>query len=374
MNKKRSQELTRSVTLGVLTRFVVACILFTLASVLLLFFGMFVCYLIPWNGGPLYNFLITIRNNVIFFMIVYLIFGYIVIFLIFWAKTLGYLADLVRATELIYKGGDRPIELPSALHDIENRMNTIKSDMLASKRAAEDAERRKNELVVYLAHDLKTPLTSVIGYLTLLRDVPELDTAQRAKFTGIALDKAERLEDLINEFFDITRFSLTGAALDRRDVDLSRMLEQLADEFAPMLRERGLEIKLDAPRELPINCDPDKLERVFDNLLRNAMNYAWADTVIDISLRKEGREAVVVFENRGDTIDDSKLERLFEQFFRLDSARQSRSGGSGLGLAIAKEIVEQHGGSIRAESADERVRFTVRLPLSSENRKKSAGK
>ena len=131
MNKKRSQELTRSVTLGVLTRFVVACILFTLASVLLLFFGMFVCYLIPWNGGPLYNFLITIRNNVIFFMIVYLIFGYIVIFLIFWAKTLGYLADLVRATELIYKGGDRPIELPSALHDLARAVKYINDNAKA---------------------------------------------------------------------------------------------------------------------------------------------------------------------------------------------------------------------------------------------------
>ena len=363
MNKKHDPALTRSVTLGVLTRFVVACILFTLASIIMLFVGMFVCYLIPWNGGPVYNFLITIRNNVIFFMIVFLVMGYIVIFLIFWGKTLGYLADLVRATELIYKGGDRPIELPSALHDIENRMNTIKSDMLAARRAAEDADRRKNDLVVYLAHDLKTPLTSVIGYLTLLRDEPELTPVQRAKYTGIALDKAERLEDLINEFFDITRFSLTNVTLDRRKVDLSLMLGQIADEFAPMLRERGLVCAVNAPSGVMISCDPDKLQRVFDNLLRNAINYSYENTEITITLSVEGERAEISFVNHGDTIAPAQLERLFEQFYRLDSARMSRTGGSGLGLAIAKEIVELHGGSIRAQSADDRVIFEVSLPL-----------
>lgn len=363
MSRRGNAALTRSVTLGVLTRFVVACVLFTLASFVMLFFGMFVCYLIPWNGGPIYEFLITVRNNVIFFMIVFLVIGYIVIFLIFWAKTLGYLSDVVKATEQMYKGGDRPIVLPSALHDIENQMNMIQSDMLASRRAAQEADRRKNDLVVYLAHDLKTPLTSVIGYLTLLQDEPEMTPAQRAKYTGIALDKAERLEDLINEFFDITRFSLTSVTLDRRRVDLPRMLEQIADEFAPMLRERGLSCRVTAPRELPISCDPDKLQRVFDNLLRNAMNYSYSDTEISIELSSTEDCARVVFSNHGDTIAPEQLERLFEQFYRLDSARMSRTGGSGLGLAIAKEIVELHGGTISASSSENSIVFTVTLPL-----------
>lgn len=363
MSRKGKTTLTRSVTLGVLTRFVVACVLFTLASFVALFFGMFVCYLLPWNNGPVYEFLIMIRNNVTFFMIVFLVMGYIVIFLIFWAKTLGYLSDVVKATEQMYKGGDRPIVLPSALHDIENQMNMIRSDMLSSKRAAEEADRRKNDLVVYLAHDLKTPLTSVISYLTLLRDEPDLSTAQRAKYIGIALDKAERLEDLINEFFDITRFSLTSVTLDRKNVNLSRMLEQIADEFAPMLRERGLSCIVNAHEAVTISCDPDKLQRVFDNLLRNAMNYSYENTEINVNLSVEGELAEIRFVNRGDTIAPEKLERLFEQFYRLDSARMSRTGGSGLGLAIAKEIVELHGGTIRAQSADNRVIFNVSLPL-----------
>ena len=363
MNSKKKPAFGRTLTIGVLTRFVVTCVLFTLASIVMLFFGMFVCYLIPWNGGLIYELLIMVRDNVVFFMGLFLVAGYIIIFLIYWGKTLGYLGDVVRATEQIYKGGDGPVILPAALHDIEAQMNQIKSDMLASRRAAEDADRRKNDLVVYLAHDLKTPLTSVIGYLTLLQDEQELTTEQRAKYTGIALDKAERLEDLINEFFDITRFSLTSVTLDRRSVNLSRMLEQIADEFAPMLRERGLSCAVNTPSELMISCDPDKLQRVFDNLLRNAMNYSYSNTEISITLSVEGERAEIVFVNRGDTIPAPQLERLFEQFYRLDSARMSRTGGSGLGLAIAKEIVELHGGSISAQSADERIIFTVLLPL-----------
>ena len=363
MNSRKKPAFRRSLTLGVLTRFIMTCVLFTLGSFVALYLGMFVCYLLPWNGGILYGILITIRDNVVFFMGLFLACGYVVIFLIYWGKTLGYLGDVVRATEQIYKGGDGPVILPAALHDIENQMNQIKSDMLASRRAAEDAEKRKNDLVVYLAHDLKTPLTSVIGYLTLLQDEPELTAAQRARYTGIALDKAERLEDLINEFFDITRFSLTSVTLERRSVNLSLMLEQIADEFAPMLRERGLTCAVSAPPGVMLNCDPDKLQRVFDNLLRNAMNYSYPDSEISVSLRVENDRAEIAFANHGDTIPAEQLERLFEQFYRLDSARTSRTGGSGLGLAIAKEIVELHGGHISAQSADERIVFNVSLPL-----------
>lgn len=112
-----------------------------------------------------------------------------------------------------------------------------------------------------------------------------------------------------------------------------------------------------------MSCDPDKLQRVFDNLLRNAINYSYENTEITISLSVEGERAHITFMNHGDTIPAAQLDRLFEQFYRLDSARQSRTGGSGLGLAIAKEIVELHGGSISAQSVDNRIVFSVTLPL-----------
>ena len=147
---------------------------------------------------------------------------------------------------------------------------------------AREAEQRKNDLIVYLAHDLKTPLTSIIGYLTLLRDEPELSPAMRAKYTGIALDKAERLETLINEFFEITRFSLTHLTLQREEVNLTRMLEQVTFEFQPVLAEMDLVWDLSLPPDVVVVCDPDKLERVFDNLLRNANNYSYPGTLIRV--------------------------------------------------------------------------------------------
>ena len=362
MNKEKKAAYRRTLTLGVLTRFVVACVLFTIGSFVALFLGMFICYAIPWNGGLIYGLLITVRDNVTFFMVIFLVGGYIVIFLIYWGKTLGYLGDVVRATEQIYKGGDGPVVLPAALHDIENQMNQIKSDMLASRRAAEDAEKRKNDLVVYLAHDLKTPLTSVIGYLRLLQDERDLPETQRAKYTGIALDKAERLEDLINEFFEITRFNLSTVTLDYSSIDLVRLLEQLRFEFMPMLKEKSLTCTLCAPDALPISCDAGKMQRVFDNLLRNSVLYSYPDTEIVINAQLDGDSVSVSVVNRGNTIPEDKLRRIFEQFYRLDSARSS-SGGAGLGLAIASNIVTLHGGKINARSADETVEFTVTLPV-----------
>ena len=151
---------------------------------------------------------------------------------------------------------------------------------MRSAQAARDAEQRKNDLVVYLAHDLKTPLTSVIGYLTLLRDEPQLSPELRARYTGIALDKAERLEDLINEFFDITRFSLTHLELQKQDTDLKRMLQQMMSEFEPVLRRQRLEYSLSLPETLRAVCDPDKMARVLDNLLSNACHYAYPASTI----------------------------------------------------------------------------------------------
>lgn len=249
------------------------------------------------------------------------------------------------------------------LFSLEEHLNLAKSRALRDAYAAREADQRKNDLVVYLAHDLKTPLTSVIGYLTLLRDEQQLSPELRARYTGIALDKAERLEDLVNEFFDITRFSLTHLELEKRPTDLSRMLEQICSEFQPQLAERDLRCVLSLPPKLPYTGDPDKLARVFDNLLRNACHYSYSDTAVLISGRQEEHEIVLTFTNAGPTIPKEKLERIFDQFFRLDSSRASHTGGAGLGLAIAKEIIQLHGGVIHAWSENEKAVFTVRLPL-----------
>lgn len=179
------------------------------------------------------------------------------------------------------------------------------------------------------------------------------------------MEKAERLEDLINEFFDITRFNLSHLELEKQLIDLKRMLEQVVSEFQPIFAEKSLQCSLDLPQKLPYNCDPDKLARVFDNLLRNASYYSMPDSTVEIIGRLAAGEIVLTFSNAGKTIPQEQLDRIFEQFFRLDSSRATRTGGAGLGLAIAKEIVELHGGTIRADSARERIVFTIRLPVGS---------
>lgn len=263
-------------------------------------------------------------------------------------------------THLLDETGDLP-PLPDDLKDVEMTLQSTRLAYLRSKQQAKEAEQRKNDLVVYLAHDLKTPLTSVIGYLSLLEECPDLPPEQRAKFLGIALDKAYRLEQLINEFFDITRFNLQSVVLEKGKLDLSMLLRQLAEEFEPMLAERSLTLALHIEDNVRIIADGDKLARVFDNLLRNAISYSPAESIIQIVLRQDSGTVAVEVRNQGDEIPPEKLKRIFEKFFRADSARNSR-GGTGLGLAIAKQIVELHGGTITAQSNVDFTEFQVNLP------------
>ncbi len=242
------------------------------------------------------------------------------------------------------------------------QMVEIKSTMQKHEQTLKEEAARKNDLIVYLAHDLKTPLTSVIGYLSLLQEVPEMPAEQRARYIGITLDKAQRLEQLINEFFDITRYNLQQIHLERESINLTYMLMQLTDEFYPILNAHGNTIRLQTDEELTVYGDAEKLARVFNNMLKNAVAYSYPDTEITVRAEEREQEVHIFFCNKGKTISPHKLEAIFEKFFRLDEARSANTGGAGLGLAIAKEIVTIHGGSITASSEDELTTFHIVLP------------
>ena len=331
----------------------------------LAFMGLLVCSSMTWSEvTPLYMFLIWVRDYLPFVGAVVVLVGWVVISYFFIARPARDVQLLLDAAADLASPSDTPIRLPASLQSAEVQLNLVRQQALHTAQAAREAEQRKNDLVVYLAHDLKTPLTSVLGYLTLLRDEPQLSEPLRRRYTDIALNKAQRLEDLINEFFDITRFSLTHLELTRREIDLTRLLEQLENEFEPVLARRRLHCELHLPPQLKLVCDPDKLARVFDNLLNNACHYAYPDTAVTIRAAVENGWVVLTMENAGSHIPPEKLSRMFEQFFRLDSSRGTEGGNAGLGLAIAKEIVEAHGGTIEAASEGESIRFTVRLPVS----------
>lgn len=320
------------------------------------------CSSVIWQSTPLYWFLQWVKNYIVLVMGAAVVAGWLAISYFFIARPARNLELMLEGAEALAHPTEEPIRLPAALEGAEHQLNLVREQALRTAQAAREAEQRKNDLVVYLAHDLKTPLTSVIGYLTLLRDEPELSPAMRARYTGVALEKAERLEDLINEFFDITRFSLTHLELERQPVDLKRMLEQLCSEFEPVFARSELKYRLDLPENFRVVCDPDKMARVFDNLLNNACHYAYPASLIRVEGRLAQGQAVLTFTNAGATIPPEKLSRMFERFFRLDSSRGTRTGNAGLGLAIAKEIVEAHGGIIAADSREEQVIFTVSLP------------
>ena len=342
---------------------------------LLAFLGYLVCSAITWYDplNPVYQFLNWVRDYFFFVCILVVLAGWVVISYFFITRPVEQLEELAAAAGRLASPGEEPVRLSAGLAEAEVQLNAARERALRDARAAQAAEQRKNDLVVYLAHDLKTPLTSVIGYLTLLRDEPQLSPELRRRYTDIALDKAERLEDLINEFFDITRFNLTHLELEKQPTDLTRMLQQVVSEFQPMLAEADLTCRLDLPEKLLCPCDGEKLSRVFDNLLRNASRYSLPGTEVGIAGRREGDTITLTFVNAGKTIPQEKLDRIFDQFFRLDSARATRTGGAGLGLAIAREIVELHGGTIRAESGEGWVTFHLFFPRPQENRKNSVG-
>lgn len=303
------------------------------------------------------------RNYMDLYILLAIAIVFLIVLKIYLRGFTKYFNEINKGIDTLIDENSGDVVLSSELVATEKKINHIKHTLEQRKLAAELSEQRKNDLVVYLAHDLKTPLTSVIGYLTLLRDENKISEELREKYLSISLEKAEHLEDLINEFFEITRFNLSNITLEYSRVNLTRMLEQLTYEFKPMFLEKNLKCELEIAPDTMIKCDVNKMQRVFDNLLRNAVNYSFDDSTIHITVKQNGENLCIQFTNCGNTIPKEKLVRIFEQFYRLDVARSSRSGGAGLGLAVAKEIVELHNGTITAKSENEQIEFTVTLPL-----------
>lgn len=255
------------------------------------------------------------------------------------------------------------IVLKPEMEAIEQKLNSVRQTLIQRSKDAKSAEQRKNDLVMYLAHDIRTPLTSVIGYLSLIDEMPDMPEEQKLKQVRVALEKANRLEYLVNELFEITRFNSQVITLSKRNIDLYYMLVQISDEFYPQLSQSGKRVSIDAVEDLTVLGDPDKLARVFNNILKNAIAYSEQDSEIQISVKTTQDKILIVFKNQG-TIAEEKLGLIFEKFYRADHSRPTATGGSGLGLAIAKEIVELHNGKISAESCDGETSFIVELPFS----------
>lgn len=281
-------------------------------------------------------------------------------------RALRYFDALFEAVEGMLVEEGSPIDLPAELSSTALALNGIQAERERSERAAKAAEQRKNELVVYLAHDIKTPLTSIIGYLTLLSESPDMPIETRARYASITLEKSYRLEELIEEFFEITRYNLQTIPVERSRFDVTLFCQQVIDEFYPQASSRSLEIKLEAPDELPTFADANRLSRVFNNVLKNALSYADEGSVVEVHVGESVIGTVnwlkIMVVNRGREITPEHLDRIFEKFYRGDDARTTASGGAGLGLAIAREIARAHGGDITAASENGMTSFAIWIP------------
>lgn len=250
-------------------------------------------------------------------------------------KIIKYFDEIGAGINQLLEEENDKIQLEPELEFIEKKMNRLKITLEQRTKDAIRTEQRKNDLVGYLAHDIRTPLTSIVGYLELLNDMKQMERTQQEKYLRITYDKAKRLEKLINELFDISKLNMQTVALKKEQVNLTFMLYQMAD----------------------------KLARVFGNILKNAIAYGDAGSEITVQAAKGVENVVVTFVNRGAEIPKHQLEHIFEKFYRSDSARSTDTGNAGLGLAIAKEIVTLHGGEIWAVSNKEDTKFIVKLPI-----------
>lgn len=279
-------------------------------------------------------------------------------------KRMSFYIDIIsKSSNRLLDDDEEYIDLPSEMKSLEVKLNCIKSELIKNKRIAKEQEQRKDDLIVYLAHDIKTPLTVVIGYLSLLEEIEDMPLEQRKKYVELALNKSYRLEELINELFDIARFNSEKIILEKEKLNLNMMLEQIIDDFYPILKELNKNINFNVNENIFLYADSDKLSRVFSNLIKNAISYSREDTDIDINLKKKENNVVIEVTNKGKIIPKEKLDRIFENFYRVDTSRNSKSGGSGLGLAISKQIIDLHNGTITVNSNKDKTTFVVSLPL-----------
>ncbi len=263
--------------------------------------------------------------------------------------------------ESILEHPDDKISLPKKLELLEIELNKIRLHLAESRSRAKEEENKKNDLILYMAHDLKTPLTSVIGYLTLLKEEKKISTDIRNKYIGIALDKALRVEELTNEFFEITRYNLHEMQLKKSSLNLTLLINQLMEECYPMLQEKKLTLNFQAKEKVQYYGDGNLLARAFGNVIKNAMNYSNENSTIEISIQEQKDRLKFIFKNEGEKIPEYKIEKLFEKFYRGDESRTSKTGGSGVGLSITKDIIELHGGTIEVQNEEPFIVFTIVL-------------
>ena len=278
-----------------------------------------------------------------------------------------YVREIINGVEKM-KAGDLMEEIPvrgeDEFSEIAGSINEMRRNLYETLEADKEVERTKDELITNVAHDLRTPLTSILGYLDLLSEGDFLTDEQRQKYLGIVSAKARQIEKLIRDLFDYTRYDKNKVKVKKEILDLNLFVPQLVDEFYPSFMENDLECRTEfCEGALNIEANGELLARAIGNLLSNAVKYGADGKVVEVRTRRGDTDAFVSVTNYGKLISPEQLEKIFEKFYRVESSRSLKTGGTGLGLAIAKNIINLHDGEIRARSDENGTVFEISLPL-----------
>ena len=250
------------------------------------------------------------------------------------------------------------------ISQIAENINHMSEKLYKSREEQKISEEKKDLFIMNISHDLRTPLTSVIGYIDLIKKAcTEQDNyVQVKKYADIAYNKAERLNTLINDFFEYNKINFGMMSLNKMKIDMNEFLRQAVSEMIPVAMDKEANIKLKLPESrLESNVDPEKMSRVMENILMNAIRYSDKKSEIKVSLYEKENKAVIVVENKCSSFNKDKIEFIFDKFYKGDSSRSTKNSGAGLGLAIAKSIIEIHGGCINAEYDNKKVKLTITL-------------
>ncbi|MCI8836447.1 MAG: HAMP domain-containing histidine kinase [Hungatella sp.] len=288
-----------------------------------------------------------------------------VAFLLLQKKSMDYITRISVAVQNISEGDlNTTVEVvgDDEFSAMAANLNKMVEDIRQLMDKERESERTKNELITNIAHDLRTPLTSIIGYLELLSGPANMTEEMEKKYIDITYTKAKRLEKLIEDLFGFTKLNYGKVSMKIGKVDIVKLLSQLLEEFYPNFMDKDLayELQSNVPAKI-INADGNLLARLFDNLINNAIKYGAEGKRIVVKIHATETMVTVSVTNYGYVIPKEELPLLFEKFYRVEQSRSSNTGGTGLGLAIARNIVDMHGGTIGVVSDLNGTVFTVRL-------------
>lgn len=257
-----------------------------------------------------------------------------------------------------------PFRLKGSEQHVISSVNALVDSAVKSMDDERKIEKSKDELITNVSHDLRTPLTSIIGYLGLIEDKQYQSEEDILKYTHTAYEKAKQMKNLVEDLFEYTKVQQHGAPVNIMRIDLNQLLEQLTASFELEGQHRGIEISSKVvPNPLMIEADPEKLGRVFNNLVANAFKYGNGASYIRVDARQRADQVEVTVVNDGTPIPAQSLDHLFERFYRAEASRSRATGGTGLGLAIVKSIVDLHHGTVTVTSDENETAFVVTLPL-----------